>query len=187
MSITFDLQGVSMAQAMLQACPHRVKAAAVNAINRTITKMRTAVSVNVRREYVIPAKVVKNTLFIARASRNRVRGLIRSTGRPVPLQAFRVSSGRRKGPLKAKVRKKAAPVAVPGMFRGVSRRGYAGLMQRRRRKQAYPLRVPYGPSVPQMLGADQVKANIEKEAEQFLRKRFLHEVEQQLRIYGGYK
>lgn len=185
MSITFDLQSVSVAQAMLQACPFRVKAAAVNAINRTITKMRTAVSVDVRSEYVIPAKVVKNTLFISRASRSRVSGLIRSTGRPVPLQAFRVSSGRRKGPLKAKVRKKAAPVAVPGMFRGVSRRGYAGLMQRRHRKQAYPLRIPYGPSVPQMLGAEQVTRKIERDAEQYLRERFLHEVAQQFRMYGG--
>lgn len=184
MSINIDAQGVETAKAILAGCPGRIRVAAANAVNRTITKMRTAVSKNVRSEYVIPAKKVKETLSISRASRNRITGYIKSAGRPVPLQVFRVSNNKR-GPLKARVRKNAAPVPVKGMFRGVSRKGYAGLMQRRHRRQAYPLRVPYGPSVPQMLGAEQVTAKIERDAEEFLRKRFLHEVGQQFRMYGG--
>lgn len=184
MSITFGAQGVELAKTILAYCPDRVRVAAANAVNRTITKMRTAISVNVRSEYVIPAKAVKATLSISRASRDRISGLIKSSGRPVPLQVFRVSHNK-SGPLKAKIRKAAAPVPVGGLFRGVSRKGYDGLMQRRHRRQAYPLRIPYGPSVPQMLGAEQVTRKIERDAEEYLRKRFLHEVQQQFRMHGG--
>lgn len=184
MSITFDAQGVEQAKVILASCPDRIRVAAANAVNRTITKLRTAISKNVRSEYVIPAKKVKETLSISRASRSRISGYIKSTGRPVPLQVFRVSNNK-SGPLKARVRKNAAPVPVQGMFRGVSRKGYAGLMQRKHKRQAYPLRIPYGPSVPQMLGAEQVTKKIERDAEQFLRERFLHEVEQQFRMHGG--
>lgn len=66
---------------------------------------------------------------------------------------------------------------MPGLFLGVSRKGYTGAMQRAQRKARYPLRIPYGPSVPQMFGSENVIGELTPLAEATLNKRFLHEVE----------
>ncbi len=183
--ITFDLEGIKTAKLLLQDCPNKISVAAVNAINHTSRKLRTTISKTIRKEYVISAAKIKDSLNVQRASRTRLTGLIKSTGRTLPLDVFKVTAPKNGGSLKAKVLKRNSPISSPGMFRGTSRKGYTGLMMRKHRNRPYPLKIPHGPSVPQMLGAEVVTNEIEKDAVKHLNERFLHEVNFQLQKYKG--
>lgn len=174
--ISIDAKNVEYAQHLLGAAPKQIELAAVNAINRTITKIKTQTSKSIRKNYLVSAKNIKGTLNIKRASRSKLRGVLASQGSPLLLTAFRVRTNKR-GPVKVQVRKQSGAKAVPGLFLGVSRKGYAGAMQRAKRKARYPLRIPYGPSVPQMFGSENVIGELTPLAEATLNERFLHEVE----------
>lgn len=174
--ISIEAKNLEYAQQMLGGAPKQIEQAAANAINRTITKIKTQTSKSIRKNYLISAKNVKGTLNIKRASRSKLRGVLASRGRPVLLTAFRVRANKR-GPVKVQVRKQSGAKAVPGLFLGVSRKGYTGAMQRTQRKARYPLRIPYGPSVPQMFGSENVIGELTPLAEATLNERFLHEVE----------
>ena len=174
--ISIDAKNMEYAQQLLGGAPKEIEQAAANAINRTITKIKTQTSKSIRKNYLISAKNVKGTLNIKRASRSKLRGVLASRGRPVLLTAFRVRANKR-GPVKVQVRKQSGAKAVPSLFLGVSRKGYTGAMQRTQRKARYPLRIPYGPSVLQMFGSENVIGELTPLAEATLNERFLHEVE----------
>lgn len=183
MTIEFDAQGIEEAKRLLADSPARLRRAAANAVNRTIKHLGKEISVTVRSEYIVPAREIKKTLAIRRASREWLTGKISAVGSPLPLGVFKVTKPK-DGALKAKVRKSSSPKPLKGVFIGKSHKEYTGAM-RRVGSASYPLDVPYGPSVPQMLGNKSVMEPIEKEAEEYLNERFLHEVDQQLRMKGG--
>ena len=174
--ISIEAKNLEYAQQMLGGAPKEIEQAAANAINRTITKIKTQTSKSIRKNYVVKASDVKSTLNIRRASRAKLHGVVASRGRPMLLTAFRVRANKR-GPVKVQVRKQSGAKAVPGLFIGISRKGYTGAMQRTQRKARYPLRIPYGPSVPQMFGSENVIGELTPLAEATLNERFLHEVE----------
>ena len=174
--ISIDAKNLEYAQQRLGGTPKQIEQAAANAINYTITKIKTQTSKSIRKNYLVSAKNIKEALDIKRASRSKLRGVLASRGSPLLLTAFKVSVNKR-GPIKAKVRKQTRVKAVPGLFLGVSRKGYTGAMQRAQRKARYPLRIPYGPSIPQMFGSENVIGELTPLAEDTLNKRFLHEVE----------
>ncbi len=199
MIITFDEKAMAQAQAVLSACPKRVKFAASAAINRTVTKLRAQVSKQIVKNYFIHARDVKATITTKRANSNSLRGVVASTGAPLLITHFKLnpdpkkqiaanklsSAGgphrrRRRKPMTVRVKRGSPSATVPGLFvQQSSRSGYAGPMQRYLRTR-YPLRIPYGPSVPQMFGNPNVLEELAPEAEEFLNERFLHEVEVQL-------
>ena len=174
--ISIKAENLAYAQNLLGNAPKQIHIAAANAINRTITKLKTQTSKSIRKNYVISAKDIKGTFDVQRANHGNLSGTLVSRGRPLLLTAFRVRKNKR-GPVKVQVRRRNSAKAVHGLFLGVSRKGYAGAMQRTQRKARYPLRVPYGPSVPQMFGAENTISELTPLAEATLNERFLHEVE----------
>lgn len=174
--ISIDAKNLEYAQRRLGGAPKQIEQAAANAINYTITKIKTQTSKSIRKNYLVSAKNVKGALNIKRASRSKLCGVLASQGSPLLLTAFRVRNHKR-GPVKVQIRKQGGAKSVPGLFLGVSRNGYKGAMQRKKRKARYPLRIPYGPSVPQMFGAENVIGELTPLAEATLNERFLHEVE----------
>ena len=176
--ISIEAKNLDYAQRLLASVPKGVRNAAINAINRTIAKMKTQVTKSIRKNYLVSAKDVKGTLSIKRASGARVQGSITSTGSSPLLTAFRVRVNKR-GPIKVQVRKGISAKAVPGLFLGTSHKGYVGAMMRKKIHARYPLKIPYGPSVPKMFGSKNVMAELTPMAEKTLNERFLHEVEYQ--------
>lgn len=176
--ISIEAKNLDYAQRLLASAPKGVRYAAINAINRTVTKMKTQVSKSIRKNYLVSAKDVKGTLSIKRASGARIQGSITSTGSSPLLTAFRVRVNKR-GPVKVQVRRGVSAKAVPGLFLGTSRKGYIGAMMRKKIHARYPLKIPYGPSVPKMFGSENVMAELTPMAEKTLNERFLHEVEYQ--------
>lgn len=170
--ITLDLQGSKEAERLLQLAPKEVYRAGAAAINRTITKAKTKVSVAVRREYIAKAADIKAAIAIKRASSGNLRGEINITGEPLQLTKFKVTQPKR-GPMKAKVLKKSSLKPVKGLF-VVPNRGY---LAHRTQKERFPLKSPYGPSIPQMAGRESVSGEITDFAEDFFQTRFQHEIE----------
>lgn len=182
--ISIDAKAIEKAKILLSSCPQQVKSAAASAINRTSTMSKTKVSKTIRKNYLIAAKDIKSTLSIKRASSTKLTGSISSIGRAPLITAFRVRSYK-KGPVRVQVLKNSSPKPVRGLFIGTSLKGYVGAMQRKKLSSRYPLRVPHGPSVPQMFSAERSMGEIEPFAEKTLNERFLHEVEYRLGKFGG--
>ena len=191
-----DAQGLNRAAELAKRTTTGVKKASYNAIKRTASKMRVRVSTHVRKSYTAQASIVRKSLTTKTPKLNNLRGVILASGSPLPITAFKLSPNPRiaierlkngekrqrqsRRPMRVQIRKGGASGSVPGLFiQQSSRSGYAGPMHRYLRSR-YPLRIPYGPSVPQMVGNDDVLENFVPEAMEFYKKRFLHEVEVQL-------
>ncbi|WP_293726880.1 phage tail protein [uncultured Phascolarctobacterium sp.] len=182
--ISIDAKEIEKAKLLLHNYPKQVTAAAASAINRTSTAVKTQVSKTIRENYLISAKDIKGTLSIKRASSLKLTGMISSIGAAPLITAFRVRTYK-KGPVRVQVLKNSSPKAVPGLFIGTSLKGYVGAMQRKNLSMRYPLRIPRGPSVPQMFAAKRSMSTIAPFAEKTLNQRFLHEVQYRLGKYGG--
>lgn len=192
--ITFDNNSLNTAQKLLVVSPLKVRKAASNAIGRTVTSMRSKVSKHIRQTYTARASSIKGTIVAKGPTRDKLQGTIRASGSPLNLTHFRLLPNpmsiiklyktgrkpkRRKRPMRVQIKKRGVTASVPGLFiQKSSRSGYAGPMHRYT-KTAYPIRIPYGPSVPQMFGSEDVLSTFTPESERYLNKRFLHEIQRQ--------
>lgn len=70
--ISIEAKNLEYARHLLANAPKGVRYAAINAINRTVTKMKTQVSKSIRKNYLVSAKDVKGTLSIKRATGARI-------------------------------------------------------------------------------------------------------------------
>lgn len=197
--ITLDDEKVRLAENLLSDSPKQLRIAASQAINRTVTMMRTKASTTIRQRYTIAAKNVKSALTIKRAMKGSLHGAVIGRRSPLPLTAFKLTpnpekilAGMRAGKntargkaIRVQVLKGKGSTQIKGLFiQKSSRSNYAGPMLRYLRT-AYPLRIPYGPSVPQMLGNEVTLEKFIPLAEETLNKRFLHEV--RIRYEKGFK
>lgn len=168
--INIDLDPTALAKAtdLLGTAPKQIHIASRVSIQRTITSVKNRVSVHVRKSYYIDAKTVKASLT---SKMQGDRGLVISEGQPLHLSRFKIR-GSRSGPMIAAVKIGHAPKKVPGLFMHPQKS-----LLKRLTKSAYPIKVPYGPSVPQMVGSPLVLETIKDDAERYLNQRFEHEVE----------
>lgn len=167
--IEINQKELEKARELFANSPKIVDRAVTAAVNRTLTHIRKEVSVSIRKDYIISTGNIKKSLSIQRARGGNSSGAIKSIGSTMHLSNFKVKSYKR-GPMKAAV-KKGGLKPVRGMFKHPTK----GLL-RRVGTSSYPLDVPYGPSVPQMFENEQVLGRVVKESQEFLDKRFLHEI-----------
>ncbi len=160
-----------------------VNKAAAAAINRTVTTVRKETSKSIKESYTIGSSDIKTAINTQKATSTTLKGVVNATGRPISLTKFKVQA-RKTGPVRVQVRKSAGLRPVKGLFLGRSRASYAGPMQRITSK-SYPLRVPYGPSVAQMFGSENVIKSLAPIAEETLNTRFAHEVAYRVSKLGG--
>lgn len=167
------------AEMLLGDIPGAVPKAASNAINRSLEAARTEAVRSVTKEYIITAKEVRNSMPIVKAKPTQLLGTIRSEGNLIPLSKFDISPKQppsTKKTVMARVkkgsgRKSVAPAFLARMPGGGQHVG----IYKRVGKSRLPLEEKYGPSLPQMLGAESVRDKIEKRAEEVLGDRFEHE------------
>lgn len=188
---TIDERTLKIARELFADSPKVVRIAAAKAINRANTAVQKDVSKAIRAHYEISAKNIKKGFKLKRATAGQPIGAVVSRGAPTLITRFKLKpdptkmlsalrrgaiAGRSIGPISVKVKKGDAFVPVKGLFiQRTSRSGYAGPMQRYM-KAAYPLRIPYGPSVPQMFGSAEALNELIPVAEKVLNDRFLHEI-----------
>lgn len=190
-SITIDEKALKTARELFADSPKVVRIAAAKAINRANTAVQKEVSKAIRKNYEISAKNIKKGFKLKRATAGQPIGAVISRGAPTLITRFKLKpdptkmmaalrsgaiAGKSVGPISVKVKKGSSFVPVRGLFiQKSSRSGYAGAMQRYV-KSAYPLHIPYGPSVPQMFGNEETLAELIPIAEEVLNDRFLHEI-----------
>lgn len=190
-SITIDEKALKTARELFADSPKVVRIAAAKAINRANTAVQKEVSKAIRKNYEISAKNIKKGFKLKRATAGQPIGAVISRGAPTLITRFKLKpdptkmmaalrsgaiAGKSVGPISVKVKKGSSFVPVRGLFiQKSSRSGYAGPMERYA-KSAYPLHIPYGPSVPQMFGNEETLAELIPVAEEVLNDRFLHEI-----------
>lgn len=190
-SISIDEKLVKEAYDLFADNHKVVRIAAAKAINRANSAVQKEVSKAIRKNYEISAKNIKKGFKLKRATAGQPIGAVISRGTPTLITHFKLKpdptkmmaalrngaiAGKSVGPISVKVKKGSSFVPVRGLFiQKSSRSGYAGAMQRYV-KSAYPLHIPYGPSVPQMFGNEETLAELIPIAEEVLNDRFLHEI-----------
>lgn len=174
-TISFDQKRIERAKTMLALAPKEADRAAAAAINRTLTHVPKEMAKTVREKYIVRAGSVKKSLRKNRASAGKLAGEIISTGKTMPLTSFKIGGGRR-GPMRVKVLHRGSPKPVKGLFARQFKKGYDGPMKRVGGAR-YPLKTPAGPSIPQMVGNEEIFSKWGDEAEEFLNKRFTHEID----------
>lgn len=156
-------------------------------INRVITNIKKNISVAVKKRYLVKTEDIKKTLYSSKATSSRLAAFIKSTGTRIPLYKFKVSPAqpRPKTPpksFKARVLKSSGLKPLPG-FVAKMKSGHLGIFERQDGARL-PIRELYGPSVPQMVGNDEVWQQIEKEANDTVQKRMEHELNRLLEGKG---
>ncbi len=190
-SISIDEKLVKEAYELFADNHKVVRVAAAKAINRANTAVQKEVSKAIRKNYEISAKNIKKGFKLKRATAGQPIGAVISRGTPTLITRFKLKpdptkmmaalrsgaiAGKSIGPISVKVKKGSNYVPVKGLFiQKASRSGYVGPMERYA-KSAYPLKIPYGPSVPQMFGNEETLAELIPVAEEVLNDRFLHEI-----------
>ena len=190
-SITIDEKALKTARELFADSPKTVRLAAAKAINRANSAVQKEVSKAIRKNYEISAKNIKKGFKLKRATAGQPMGAVISRGTPTLITHFKLKpdptkmmaalrsgaiAGKSVGPISVKVKKSSSFVPIRGLFiQKSSRSGYAGPMERYA-KSAYPLHIPYGPSVPQMFGNEETLAELIPVAEEVLNDRFLHEI-----------
>lgn len=174
--VKFDERAAAAAQNAMRIAPKQTVKAAVGAINRTATKTAALISKETRVRYIVKAADVKKSLKKKKATSASMTASIVSTGAPLALVSFKVTQPRR-GPMKAKVLKRGALKPVQGLYQNEKAR-YKGVLLRKTASR-YPVKSPFGPSIPTMIGNEEVLGRLTPQISAFLNQRFLHELDYQ--------
>ncbi len=143
------------------------------AINRTITHSKATLSKTARARYVVRAAAIKSSIHTTKASAQKLTGKLESRGKTLPLGVFRTKVYK-KGPMKAQVLKGGGMKPIKGLFiRDSFKKPYP--VQRIGKRTN--IRLPAGPSVPQMIGNKNVLEKASPEMSEFFNRRVIHEIE----------
>lgn len=178
-TLEFDPKQLAEAEYALSEIPRQLPIAASAAVGRALTRARKLISVETQKQYTVPASAVKKSLSVnrTRSLPGQISGSLVSQGEPLHLSKFKVRNNKR-APVFVQV-KKSGGKRVPGLFVHPSKS-----VLHRTQKTAYPLRIPYGPSVPQMVGNPSVLEIVAQEAQRTLNERLQVEVEYRLGGFG---
>ena len=180
----------------LRLVPRGLEKAAARAINKSLTSTRAEMVRQVRGDYAIKAKSVRDALAIHRASWSRLTGQIRGDGSPgIPLKEFantkkvpstkRLKSGgyRPKAGIPVTIRKDKGKIAAKGVFLAKMKSGHVGAFIRPEAGSRY-IKEVYGPSAIKLLGSDRYDEAITDYGQEQLDKNLRHEAKRILEKAG---
>lgn len=170
---------LSRARNLLGTIPGAAEKAVSKAINRAITAANQEATRQIQGQYVIKnKKVITQTKKITcRATKSNLKAVIEAKGKPLPLGAFltnpkKVPKRRPKSKLFAQV-KQGGGGQIKGAFITTVQTGHigirhAGVFVRKKGNASLPIKQLYGPSVPQMLGNEEIQEFLSKRAKLIL-------------------
>jgi hypothetical protein len=187
-AIHFHSEQLEHAKRALQALPDGVERAAVPAMNRASLAGKTYGIRKMMATYATKRGNVARTVSMLRATRSSLIAGFSSHGHRISLTSFQVRPGRpstKRDQLSVTVRKDSGGKGIKrGFVNATKAGGRLGVFQREGSSR-YPIRMLFGPAVPQMLNEEGVREEIETRATQMLARRFDHEIGRLLR--GGAK
>lgn len=194
MSVKVNISGAQLkrAQDLLADIPGGATKAITRAINRSITAANVEATKQIQGQYtVINKKVITKAKTISKkATKNSLSAKIEAKGSPIPLGAFLTNpkkppKRRPKSNLFAQVKTDDGG-QIRGAFITTVQTGHigvhhAGVFVRSKGNASLPIRQLYGPSVPQMLGNEEIQDFLAKRATLVLDERLEHEIDVILR------
>lgn len=148
-----------------------------NALNRGMSNMQANIKVEARKEYHIKAGDINVTLRKNRASKANLGASVVSVGGAIPLDKFKVSpksiNPRRKSTISVAVRKDGAK-----KFKGAFMADINGpKLFIRVKKTRLPIKRLFGPSIPQMIGREEIVNSIQAEGVETFNRRLDHGID----------
>lgn len=162
---------------ILAEVPKGAPTATAQALNRAIVAARTLAVKQARSEYQVTSTALKQRTKIRRAKITRLSASYESEGPALSLLNFKIShTAPTNRPTVIKVAvKKSGMKSLPGHFVAAPAKGGLGIFQRTS-SRGLPIARDYGPSIPQMIGAEKGMDKIERRAEEVFSVRLDHEI-----------
>lgn len=160
------------------AIPEGVAKAAVPAMNRASLAAKTFGIRKMMATYTTKRANIAKTIRMVKATRSNLVAGFSSKGTRLPLKAFQVRPSSRstaRSVLSVQVRKDSGGKGIARGFVNAVSGGKLAVLQREGSSR-YPIRMLFGPAVPQMLGEAGVVEEIEERGTGVLAKRLDHEI-----------
>jgi hypothetical protein len=175
--ITINTKLLKKVEKQLGTEKRKAPIALSRALNRAASKVKTAASKETRKEYVLKAKDINATIKIAKASQKRLGAVVLSKGAKLPLDKYRFTpkQPRPKKPpksLKVAVRKNGLKELIGAFVADIQ----GNKIFKRTSKSRLPIRRLFGPAIPQLVGVQKIRPEIEKQAVDTFHKRLDHEI-----------
>ncbi len=146
------------------------------ALNRAASNVNSNIKKEVRKEYNIKAGDINETLTKTKASKISLKAEVRSSGALIPLDKFKVSpktvNPKRKSQIKIGVKKDGLKIVMGAFVADINGKK----VFQRESKSRLPINRLFGPSVPQMLGNEEIKTEIERQGQETFNNRLEHEI-----------
>lgn len=177
--VSLDERALGDITSFLQRAPKKVPVIISRTLNRTLDMTKAEQVRRARDTYEIKAGKLRENYRVKKSNPGSLFGEIVSSGSPIALEHFKLSSKRRsKTPLKAAVKK--------GGLKTLGRRafiayqdGHGGAFARKTAKRI-PIKRLYGLSAPQMLGEEGILEYLTGYSQEKFNERFQHEFEREM-------
>lgn len=181
MSIEFDVdkKAFERASSLLSEVPDGIQTAMMRAMNRALQEGRTAGTKAVAKAYTLKQKDIRPTFAMHKATRARLEADLTSRGRNVPLSSYAHkprtdTTGSRRKEVRVSVKRGGMHALGQGF---ISR----GRVMQRLGATRLPVEQKYGPSVPGLVGNEDVVERISETLGSAVEKRLAHETERLLK------
>lgn len=173
----FDVKAdVSAAMRKLKNSQKAVTAAAVSALNKTISEVKTQTVRDMQQEMGeamgLNTTGFRKALQEAKANRNKLAASITATGKPLPLIMFGARQAASGTSAKAWNKRKL----YKGTFIATMKSGHKGVFKRSSKKRL-PVKELYGPSIPQTMASGAIDSAMKRHAGNAWPKNWKHELE----------
>lgn len=188
-SITLRGDDVEKARRVLGHLGDKARPAIVRAVNRAVQGVTTDAGQMARQAYNVRSGDVKQSFSLTRASVSNLFGAAVSKGRVLSLRSFSPSPspGKRRPSvgLSVVVKRSTGRAKIAGTFWGQMPSRDVASVFRRLGKDRLPIEKLFGPSVPQMLGNQNVIERIQAKAADRFGANLDHEVNRLFASLGG--
>lgn len=202
--IEISAETMERVQTLLANVPKGAERAYMNAINRGLSRVKTAAWQGIKQVYTVQAAALNaaTNTRIQKASTGNLAGFVHFAGYKIPLYKFKVSPKQPGGKklVRASV-KKGGGATFESAFIAAMKSGHVGIFERtgeqgivgRLAKAKTPggtmhtekLEEKMGLSTAQMAGRETVSRQVQEEAQRLVNERLEHEIDRLLNGYRG--
>lgn len=162
----------------LRQYPGKLQQAIARALNRSLDHSRANVVKEIREKYNVPAKDVRHTISLSKASKSKLSASLHMKGNmSVPLIHFGARATKRG--VSVRVLKSSSKTIV--MREGIKAFIAKGQVMVRLGKARAPIKKLFGPGFVNYLNRPEIKARVQQQAGDLFRTRVIHEAENILR------
>lgn len=190
--VEISAEKMEMVKAILSGVPKGAERAYANAINRGLSRVKTAARKEVQQVYAVQSKAFTEATRtrMQTAGTGALAGYIIFSGAKIPLYKFKATpkqpgTGRT---VKAGQMKGGSGEVFEHAFIARMKTGHTGIFERKDKQgnetKKYPIKEAMGDSAAQMIGNADVTEALEKEAQRVVDERLEHEIERILNGYG---